>query len=105
MASLFPVISAWYLDTTEDQVFEVVAVDEQYGTVEIQYIDGEVSEFDLETWSQLKLIPAEAPEDAGAAYELSHDDEWGFDHSIASANWSNPTINIEAESYPSIEDF
>ncbi len=105
MASQFPVISAWYLDKIEDQTFEVVAVDEQYGTVEIQYMDGEVSEFDLDTWSQLKLVPAEAPEDAGAAYELSTEDEWGQDKIIVPETWSHPFVHIEPESYPSIEDF
>ncbi len=105
MASQFPVIGAWYHDTSEDQAFEVVAVDEQYGTVEIQYLGGEVSEFELETWSQLKLIPAEAPEDAGAAYELSTEDEWGFDRTVTPESWNNPAALIEPDSYPSIEDF
>ena len=105
MASSFPVIGAWYSDSVEDQSFEVVAVDEQFGTVEIQYLGGEVSEFDLETWSQLRLTPAEAPEDAGAAYELPQEDEWGKDDVIIPDNYINPLSSIEPESFPGTEDF
>ncbi len=105
MASQFPVIGAWYHDLVEDQMFEVVAVDEQFGTVEIQYLGGEVSEWDLETWPQLALIPAEAPEDAGAAYELSHEDEWGSDQAIIPETWVSPVTSIEPDNYPGIEDF
>jgi hypothetical protein len=49
MASQVPVIGAWYQDATEDQIFEVVAIDEQAALIEIQYVDGEVSELDFET--------------------------------------------------------
>jgi len=105
MASHFPVINAWYLDINEDQVFEVVAIDEQFGTVEIQYLGGELSEFDLDTWSQLQLTPAAAPEDAGAAYEMSIDDDLNLDSILVPHNWNNPTLSLEPDSYPSIEDF
>ena len=105
MASQFPVIASWYHDLVEDRTFEVVAVDEQFGTVEIQYLEGEVSEFDMETWAQLALTPAEAPEDAGAAYELSHEDEWDNDQAIIPETWINPVSSIEPDSYPGIEDF
>lgn len=63
MASQVPVIGAWYQDATEDQIFEVVAIDEQAALVEIQYLDGEVSELDFETWQQILLLSAKPPED------------------------------------------
>jgi hypothetical protein len=47
--------------------FEVVALDEDDGTVEIQYFDGTVEEMDVEDWETQwddgALESAEAPED------------------------------------------
>lgn len=63
MASQVLVIGAWYQDATEDQIFEVVAIDKQAALVEIQYLDGEVSELDFETWQQMLLLSAKPPED------------------------------------------
>ena len=97
-------VGAWYHDLGEDQFFEVVAVDENFSTVEIQYIGGEVAEIEFEAWAELPLIPAEAPEDAGAAFELSREDEWG-NETIIPENWSNPISSIEPESFSGFDDF
>ncbi len=47
--------------------FEVVAFDEDDGTIELQYFDGTVEEMDLEDWQAEKeagtLEEVEAPED------------------------------------------
>ena len=42
---------------------QVVAVDDDSGTIAIQYIDGDISEIDFETWQQMILLPAEPPDD------------------------------------------
>ena len=105
MATQIPIVGEWYHDLVEDQMFEVVAVDEQFNTAEIQYKGGEVGEIDLEAWSQMPLVAAEAPEDAGAAYELSREDEWGNDQAIVPESWSNPLSSIEPESFQGFDDF
>ena len=79
MASQFPIVGQWYQDAVEDQVFEVVAVDEHAATVEIQYLEGEVSELDFDTWQQMLLLKAEPPEDWRASYELSDEDSHDMD--------------------------
>lgn len=58
-----PIVGNWYLDQDKDEKFEVVAVDEDNGTVEIQYVDGDLDEIDIDNWYELPLEPAEAPED------------------------------------------
>ena len=63
MAKRRPVISKWYQDVNEDEIFEVVAVDEDSDTIAIQYSDGDISEIDFETWQQMILLPAEPPDD------------------------------------------
>ena len=61
-----PVIGNWYR-ITGGESFEVVAFDEDDGTIELQYFDGTVEEMDLEDWQAEKengaLEEVEAPED------------------------------------------
>lgn len=66
MAAPQPVIGAWYRRTGGES-FEVVAIDEDDGTIEIQYFDGTLEELDVEDWvtqwEDALLETAEAPED------------------------------------------
>ena len=105
MALQNPAVGAWYHNLAEDDLFEIVAIDEQFGTIEIQYLGGEVSELEIENWAQLLLTPAEAPEDAGAAFELSKEDQWDNDRPIIPENWTNPLSSIEPKSFTGFEDF
>jgi hypothetical protein len=60
-----PTIGQWY--RTGGKEFEVVAMDDDDGTIEIQYFDGTVEEFDREDWESQwmegQIEAAEAPED------------------------------------------
>jgi hypothetical protein len=47
--SVQPDIGEWYCIRGGDQ-FEVVAVDEDDGTIEVQYFDGTVEELDMGDW-------------------------------------------------------
>ena len=49
MASPQPAIGDWYR-LNGGALFEVVALDEDDGTIEIQYFDGTVEEMDVEDW-------------------------------------------------------
>ena len=44
-----PVIGNWY-KIQGSESFEVVAIDEDDGTIELQYFDGTVEEMDIEDW-------------------------------------------------------
>ncbi|UTW45966.1 hypothetical protein KFE80_03445 [bacterium SCSIO 12696] len=79
MAKHYPEIGSWYQDAAEDVLFEVVAVDDAAATIEIQLLGGEVSELDFETWGQMLILSAEAPEDWRASYELSSEDSHELD--------------------------
>lgn len=105
MAFKLPIIGAWYRDQEQEQIFEVVALDEEQGTIEVQYLDGAISEFELEVWPQLSLRPAAPPEDSEVAYELSHEDRWSDDEVMVPDRVGNPLIYIEPETFPGIEDF
>ena len=74
MAFRIPCIGEWFFDKYSNQLFEVVAIDEQAHTIEIQYIDGELGEYDAQVWGAQDIEPAAPPEDWSASYEVSSED-------------------------------
>jgi hypothetical protein len=73
-----PGIGDWYR-LNGGQLFEVVAVDDDDGTIEIQYFDGTVEEMDVEDWESQwddgGLEAAEAPEDWSGSVDVESGDE------------------------------
>ncbi len=67
-----PVIGNWY-KTDDESTFEVIAVDED--SIEVQYFDGGIEEFDGAAWKEMALEEIEAPEDwSGPFDDLEKDD-------------------------------
>jgi hypothetical protein len=60
---LDPVAGNWYQHLDKGLDFEVVAVDEDNATIELQYVDGTLDEISLDEWYEMDLEPAEPPED------------------------------------------
>jgi hypothetical protein len=98
-------ISAWYKDLNTGTLFEVVALDYENDTIEIQHIDGEVGEYDSTTWKQLNLTPAEAPEDWRSPFEINREDNNYNDQAMVPENWSDPLSEIEPEMMDFGDDF
>jgi hypothetical protein len=71
-----PAIGEWY--TRGGDIFEVVAVDDSDGTVEVQHFDGTVEEFDLDEWMAQRargdIEDGEAPEDPNGSFDLDVED-------------------------------
>ncbi|MCC7257014.1 MAG: hypothetical protein IT486_01435 [Gammaproteobacteria bacterium] len=68
-----PVIGNWYRQEN-GELFEVVALDADDATVEIQYFDGTIEELDVETWEQMGLEEAEPPEDWSGSVDVDDDE-------------------------------
>lgn len=68
-----PGIGEWYRRDSEN-LFEVVAIDEDDGTIEIQYFDGTVEEMDFEDWNAAceegALRTADPPEDWSGSVDI-----------------------------------
>ena len=62
MANPAPVIGQWYRRAGGDS-FEVVAIDPDDRTVEIQYFDGTIEELELDDWIEDEILSTEPPED------------------------------------------
>lgn len=92
MAAPQPGIGEWYR-LNGGGLFEVVAIDEDDGTIDIQYFDGTVEEMDQEDWSaqwdEGELEAAEPPEDWSGSVDVEGDDEDGRG---SDSNNEDPTL-------------
>ncbi|PLW82538.1 hypothetical protein CWI75_10525 [Kineobactrum sediminis] len=105
MHILDPIIGAWYKDRDTNTLFEVVAWDPSAETIEAQHLDGEITEYDLETWQQMALQKAEAPEDWRTSYELPREDALDPDTPLHPEQWNSPLTTIEPDSLYGAEDY
>jgi len=73
MAKPAPVIGEWFRRAGGDS-FEVVAIDRDDHTIEIQYFDGTVEEIELEEWREAEIETCEAPEDWTGSLDVEPED-------------------------------
>ncbi len=91
-----PRIGDWYRTATGDN-FEIVALDTDDDTLDIQYFDGTVEEIDLDTWHELDIEAIEPPEDWSGSLDIERDD-YGVDLDMRSADsWTNPLDTFDRE--------
>jgi hypothetical protein len=96
MTELAVVIGGWYQEPG-GQVFEVVALDPDEQTIEIQYLGGEVEELDFDAWEEMELAAAEPPEDWTVSFdEIERDDRGYSDTTSRPENWAGVLGNLDA---------
>lgn len=74
---VYPFIGSWYKDAS-GAVFRIVALDDDDNTLEIQYFDGSVEEFDLDTWWETPMEMIEPPDNWSGPLDLDRED-YGVD--------------------------
>ena len=94
MTASVPVVGAWY-KSADGEIFEVVAWDASEGVVEVQYFDGTVDEYDLESWSELEPRHAEPPEDWSGSLDLDTVEYDSDPDRPAGSLHSNPLDDID----------
>ena len=104
MKMLSPAVGDWYKDLQTNMLFEVVDWDPSSLTIETQYLDGEVTEYDLDAWREMLLAPAEAPEDWRTPFELADDDALDPDQPFQPEEWNSPVSYLEPEFMIGVED-
>lgn len=72
-----PVVGSWY-QLHEGDLFEVVAWDPDDRVIEVQFYDGTIDEYELESWSQLGVQNAQPPEDWAGSLDVPSED-YGVD--------------------------
>jgi hypothetical protein len=87
-----PVVGQWYRGAT-NELFEVVAIDDQDETIEVQYFDGTVTEMEFDSWNEQLLDElidaADAPEDWSGAIDVEAEDLDRDFEDNARAVWSS----------------
>ena len=88
-----PIVGQWYRGGT-NELFEVVAIDDQDETIEIQYFDGTVAEMEFDSWNEHLLDElidaADAPEDWSGAVDMEAADLDREFEDTARSLWSSP---------------
>ena len=86
-----PIIDNWYCRLDKGQRFRVVSIDEKTNAVGVQDFDGNLDEYDLDTWYQLDLEPCAAPENWSGPLDIGNIDDLGSDITdTKTADWNEP---------------
>lgn len=73
-----PILNSWYKDFENNLKFKIVAFDEKDETIEVQYLNGDIGEYDQESWYNSTFDFIEAPEDWSAPFDDVEDDDLGY---------------------------
>lgn len=96
-----PSVGEWYR-RTGGELFEVVAIDEDDGTIEIQHFDGTVEEFDFdsweEQWKEALIQAAEPPEDWTGSVDVEPEDMEQTSDSNSERQWLSPLDYFDDQS-------
>ena len=80
-----PIIGSWYKDLENDLMFKVVAIEESDDSIEVQYYNGDIGEYDRDSWYNSTFDYIEDPEDWSAPFDDIETDDLGYtdtdDHS------------------------
>lgn len=84
-----PAVGDWY-QTLDGALFEIIAVDDEDGTIDLQHFDGTVEEVDFDAWEEGDFIPADPPEDYSGSLDIERED-YGVDLERGAAQgWADP---------------
>ena len=73
-----PVMDNWYKDAQSDRSFRVVAIDAETDGIEVQYLDGDIGEYDTAAWNDSAFYPIAPPEDWSAPFDDVELDDMGY---------------------------
>jgi hypothetical protein len=94
MAIQYPVIGQWFT-RPNGTLFEVVAIDEDDATVEIQQFDGTIDEVEIDRWPELLLTEASAPEDWSGSVDMDPEDYVGRKDSEMPSGYHDPLAFLD----------
>ena len=86
-----PIIGQWYHYPQKAQKFHVTAIDDAADTIEIQYFDGTIDEFEFTAWYVMQVEPVAAPEDwTGPIDNIERDDLNPVGTEMQREDWAAP---------------
>ena len=97
MAVTYPSIGQWFR-RPNGALLEVVAVDEEDKTIDIQFFDGTIDELDIDTWREQELIEVAAPEDWSGSVDMDPEDFAGKPSNEVPPGFQDPLAFLEENS-------
>ncbi len=94
MAMLYPIIGQWF-SRPSGTLFEVVAIDDDDHTIEIQQFDGTIDEVDEENWPDLLLTEVSAPEDWSGSVDMDPEDFVSSNNNEMPVGYHNPLAFLD----------
>lgn len=76
MSTADPILNNWYQDAETGRGFRVVALDGD--SIEVQYLNGDLGEYDNAGWEDSAFFPVEPPEDWSAPFDGVELDDLGY---------------------------
>jgi hypothetical protein len=73
-----PIVGSWYKDLENSFKFKVINVDDKNDSIEVQYLNGDIGEYDQESWYSSTFDYIEDPEDWSAPFDDLEDDDLGY---------------------------
>ncbi len=73
-----PIIGQWYKDVENNLTFKIVAIDEQDDSIDVQYFNGDIGEYDTDSWYNSTFDFIEEPEDWSAPFDDLEADDLGY---------------------------
>ena len=91
-----PEIGLWYRDI-QNRLFEVIALEDD-DTIEVQYYDGDITEYDRESWDMLCVnVVSDPGVGNGFEEELMDEDESAITESLNFVSWDNVIGELDNE--------
>jgi hypothetical protein len=72
-----PIIGTWYKDLENNLKFKVINVDDS-DSIEVQYLNGDIGEYDNDSWYASTFDFIEEPEDWSAPFDEIEEDDLGY---------------------------
>ena len=83
-----PEIGVWYRDI-QNRLFEVIAIENE-DAIEVQYIDGDITEYDRESWDMLCVNAISELGVGNDSYEEIVDEDLSlFPERLQTVSWDN----------------
>lgn len=100
MGKLAPIIGNWYRAEAQNMLFEVVAIDDHTGAIEIQYASGDLDEIEQDDWMECSLKSSPPPDDSEENYEQDNENDEARDDSVL---WGLHLNDMDLQGFDSLD--
>lgn len=73
-----PIIGSWYKDLENNLKFKIIAIDDSDDSIEVQYLDGDIGEYDHDSWYGSTFDYIEDPEGWSVPFADIETDDFGY---------------------------